>query len=128
MGRDGGIGIGVAVQVEVLPAQCPGFLGADPGQQAQRDVGVHQLSGPAYVLQARAQLDGGQGRSGADDRDGLLQGQRPRRPAFLAFGGIHQGSYVAGNEAVGFGGPDRAFERQVAHGYRRAGVVAGHRR
>jgi hypothetical protein len=67
----------VAVQVQVLPAQSPGFLGADPGQQAQRDLGVHQLRGAADVLQARVQLDGGQGCGRGDDRDGLLQGERP---------------------------------------------------
>ena len=51
----------IAVKVHVIPAQCPGLLGADPDQQAQHDVGVHQLGRAADVLQAGVQLHRGQG-------------------------------------------------------------------
>jgi hypothetical protein len=37
-GRAGGL---VAVEVGVGPLQGAGFFGAEPGQQAERDVGVH---------------------------------------------------------------------------------------
>ena len=76
-GGTGGCSVGVAVEVDVCPAQRPGFLGADPGQQAQRDVGVHQLGRAADVLQAGPQLDYGQGPGCGDDRDGLLEGEGP---------------------------------------------------
>jgi hypothetical protein len=76
MRRHGRVGIGIAVEVDVLPAQRPGLLGAEPGQQAQRDVDAHQLGRPADVLQARVQLQHRQSPRCGDDRDSLLQGQR----------------------------------------------------
>ncbi len=66
----------VAVQVHVIPAQGPGLFGADPDEQAQHDVGVHQRGGPPDILQAGAQFHHRQGLSRGDDRHGLLQGQR----------------------------------------------------
>ena len=60
--RDGRPGGGVAVQVDVGPAQRAGFLGAEPAQQAQRDVGVHQLRRAADVFEAGPQFHDGQGR------------------------------------------------------------------
>jgi hypothetical protein len=41
-----------AVEVDVGPAQGPGFFGADPGQQAEHYVGVHELGGAADVFEA----------------------------------------------------------------------------
>ena len=49
------------------------------------------------------------------------------RPAVLAFGRVGQGGDVAADEVVGFGVPDGALERQMAHGHGRAGVLRGHR-
>ena len=46
-GGTGGRASGVAVQVDMRPAQGPGLLGADLAQQAQHNVSVHQLGGPA---------------------------------------------------------------------------------
>ena len=125
--RDGRAGGRVAVQVDVGPAQGAGFLGAEPAQQAQHDVGVHQLGRAADVLQAGPQFHDGQGRGGGDDRDGLVQGQGLGRPAVLAFGGVGQGGDVAGDQVVGFGVPDGALERQVPHAHRRGGVPGRHR-
>ena len=50
--RDGRAGGRVAVQVDVGPAQGAGFFGADPGQQAEHDVGVHELGRAADVFEA----------------------------------------------------------------------------
>ena len=125
--RDRRAGGGVAVQVDVGPAQGPGFLGADPGQQAEHDVGVHQFGGSADVLQPGPQFHHGQGPGGGDHRHGLVQGQRLGRPAVLAFGGVGQGGDVAANQVVGFGVPDGALERQVPHRHRRGGVPRSHR-
>ena len=117
----------VAVQVDVRPAQRPGLLGADPGQQAQHDVGVHEFGRAADVLQAGPQFQHRQGPGRGDDRHGLVQGQRLGRPAVLALGGVGQGGDVAADQVVGFGVPDGALERQVPHGHRRGGVPGGHR-
>jgi hypothetical protein len=48
------------------------------------------------------------------------------RAAVLAFGGVGQGSDVAGDQVVGFGVPDGALERQVPHAHRGGGVPGGH--
>ena len=108
------------------PAQGAGFFGADPGQQAQRDVGVHERGRPADVFQAGPQFHHRQGRRGGDDRNGLVQGQGLGRPAVLALGGVGQGGDVAADEVVGFGVPDGPLERQVPHRDGRGGVPGGH--
>ena len=124
--RDGRPGGRVAVQVDVGPAQRAGFLGAQPAQQAQRDVGVHQLRRAADVFQAGPQFHHRQGRRGGHDRQGLVQGQGFGRPSFLAFGGVGQDRDVAADEVAGFGVPDGALERQVPHRDRGGGVPGGH--
>jgi hypothetical protein len=62
--RYGGHGVRVAFDVDVVPAQRPGIFGAEPGQQAERDVGAHQLGRPADVLEPWPQLEDGQGLGG----------------------------------------------------------------
>ena len=126
--RDGRARGRVAVQVDVGPAQGPGFLGAEPAQQAQRDVGVHQLRRAADVFQAGPQFHHRQGPGRGHDRQGLVQGQRLGRPSFPAFGGVGQDRDVAADEVAGFGVPDGALERQVPHAHRRGGVPGRHRR
>ena len=125
-GGTGGAGGGVAVEVDVGPAQGAGFFGADPGEQAEHDVGVHELGGPADVFEAGPQFHHGQGAGGGDDRDRLVQGEGFGGPALLAFGGVGQGGDVAADEVVGFGVPDGAFEREVSHRDRGGGVPGGH--
>ena len=110
----------------MLPAQRAGFFGADPGEQAQHDVGVHQLGRPADVFEAGPQFHHRQGAGGGDHRDGLVQGQGSGRPAFLAFGGVGEGGDVAADEVAGFGVPDGALEREVPHRDRGGGVPGGH--
>jgi hypothetical protein len=51
----GGVASGVAVEVDVGPVQGSGFFGADPGEQAEHDVGVHEVGGAADVFEAGAQ-------------------------------------------------------------------------
>jgi hypothetical protein len=50
--RDGRTGGGVAVEVDVGPVQGAGFFGSDPGQEAEHDVGVHELGRAADVFEA----------------------------------------------------------------------------
>jgi hypothetical protein len=38
--RNRRIGGRIPVEVDVIPCQCPGFLGADPGKQTQHDIGA----------------------------------------------------------------------------------------
>ena len=75
MRRNGRAGARITVKIHMLPAQRPGFLGADSDEQAQHDVGIHQAGRPADVLKSRMELDHRQALSGGDDRYGLLQGQ-----------------------------------------------------
>ena len=90
MRRDRRAGARVAVQVDVSPAQGPGLLGADPAQQAQHDLGVHQfgqaggrLSGPS---QTGARPDAlraairGIGHLPADRHEFTLPVRQSRRP------------------------------------------------
>ena len=98
--RDGRAGGRVAVQVDMGPVQGPGFFGTDPGQQARRDVGVHQRGRAADVLQAGPQFHDGKGAGGRDDRHHLVQGQGLGRPAFLALGRVGQGGDVAADQAT----------------------------
>ena len=90
------------------PAQGPGLLGAEPAQQAQHDVGVHQLGGPADVFQAGPQFHHRESPSRGREHCGLVQGQGLGWPAFLALGGVGQDGDVAADEVVGFGVPDGA--------------------
>jgi len=50
---DGRLGIRVAVKVHVLPALRPGLFGAEPDQEAQYDLGVHQSRRPANIERDR---------------------------------------------------------------------------
>jgi hypothetical protein len=75
MRRNRRLGAWIAVKVDMLPAQCPGFLSADPGQQTQHDVGVHELGGPTNVLQAWIQLQYGKGLGSRDDRHGFFESE-----------------------------------------------------
>jgi len=113
MRRHGRAGGRVAIQVDVGPAQGPGLLGADPAQQAQHDVGVHQLGGSADVLQAGPQFNHRESPGRGRERCGLVQGQGLGWSAFLALGGIGQDGDVAADQVVGFGVPDGALERKV---------------
>jgi hypothetical protein len=110
----------------VGPAQGAGLLGADPGEQAQHDVGVHERGRAADVLQAGVQFRDGKGAGGGDDGHGLVQGQGSGGAAFLAFGGAGQDGDVAADQVGGFGVPDGALERELPHGHRRGGVPGGH--
>ena len=60
---------------DVVPSQRTGFLGADPDQQAQHDVGMHEGRRAPEVSQARVQLDFGRPLGCGDHRCRLLQGQ-----------------------------------------------------
>jgi hypothetical protein len=77
-------------------------------------------------FEAGAQFHDGQGAGGGDDGDGLVQGQGLGRPAVLALGGVGEGGDVAADEVVGFGVPDGALEREVAHRDCGSGVPGGH--
>ena len=122
-GRPGGR---VTVQVDMGPAQGPGFLGADPGQQAEHDVGVHQRGRPADIFQAGPQFHHRESAGGGDDRRGLLEGEGLGRPALLAPWAVDQGGNVAGDQVVGFRAADGPLERQVPHAPRRGGVPGRH--
>ncbi len=61
------------------PAQGPGLLGADPAQQAQDDIGVHQRGRPADILQAGAQFHHRQGPGGGDNRNRLAGDRKTGR-------------------------------------------------
>jgi len=70
-----------AVQAHVSPVQGRAVLGADPGQQAQHDVGVHQRGCPAAQQNARAASPGRPGgrlwtRLAAERTAGQLKGNR----------------------------------------------------
>jgi hypothetical protein len=108
------------------PAQGPGLLGADPGQQAQHDEGVHQRGRPSDVLQAGPQFHHRQSPGGGDDRHGLVQGQGLGRAAFLALRGVGQGGDIAADQVIGFGVADGALEREVPHRDRGGGVPGRH--
>jgi hypothetical protein len=56
----------------MLPAPGPGFLGADPVQEAEDDVGVYQLGRAADVFQAGPQFRHGESAGGGDGRHGLI--------------------------------------------------------
>ena len=86
---------------------------------------MHQLRRAADVFQAGPQFHHRQGPGRGHDGHGLVQGQRLRGPAFLAFGGVGQGGDVAGDQVAGFGVPDGALERQVPHGNCGGGVAGG---
>jgi hypothetical protein len=110
----------------VLPAQGAGFFGADPGEQAEHDVGVHQRGGPADIFEAGVQFHHGQGAGGGDHCGRLVEGEGSGGAALLAFGGVGEGGDVAADEVVGFGVPDGALEREVPHRDRGGGVSGGH--
>jgi V8-like Glu-specific endopeptidase len=80
----------IPVQVDVLPAQLPGLLGADPRRQAQHDVGV-QPGLPGRIQQ----------------RQRLLQSERAARPPDLAFRVVDQRRHVPADQVVRLGVPDR---------------------
>lgn len=106
--REGWPGVRVA-EVNVLPAQGPGFLGPDPRRQAQGDVGVH----PGAVR-------------GRQECGGLLQGQALARPPGLALRGFDEHGDVAPDEIAGLRMPDRPRQCVVAHGYGGTRVASGH--
>jgi len=77
---------------------------------------------------ARPQLHDRKSLGGGDDRNGLVKCEglgRPPFPPFPLSRGIDQHGDVAADHVIGFGVPDRAFQGEVAHGYRCAGVVGG---
>jgi hypothetical protein len=123
---DGRAGGGVAVEVDVGPVEGAGFFGADPGEEAEHDVGVHEVGGPADVFEAGPQFHHRQGGRGGDDRGGLVQGEGLGGAPFPAFGGVGQGGDVAADEVAGFGVADGALEREVSHRDRGGGVPGGH--
>ena len=79
----------IPVQVDVIPVQVPGLLGADAGREAQHDIGV-QPGLPGRFEQ----------------REGLLQGERTARPPDLALGVVDQGGHVPADQVVRLGIPD----------------------
>jgi hypothetical protein len=85
----------------VVPPKRPGFLGADPGQQAQRDVGVDPV--------ARRRLE---------HRGGLVGGERFRWPPLHAGRWGHERGDVAADEVVRLGVPDRPLQRVVGENQR----------
>jgi hypothetical protein len=83
--RDGRTGGGVAVEVDVGPVHGAGFFGADPGEQAEHDVGVQELVGAADVFEAGPQFHHGQGAGVGDDCGGLIDGEGFGRAAGLSY-------------------------------------------
>ena len=81
--------IWVAIQVDVIPAQFPGLLGADAGPEAQDNVSV----------QARLA-------DRVEQRERLFQDERAARPTDLALGAIDQGGHIPADQIVGLGIPD----------------------
>lgn len=118
----------IASQVNVIPPQCPGFLGAEPDQQAQHDVGIHQLGRAAHVLQPGSQLKHREGAGCRNNGRSLLRAEGLRRPSFPPLRGVDQRRDVAAHQVAGLSVPDGAPEREVAHAHGRAGVLGGHLR
>jgi hypothetical protein len=83
-----------AVQVHVIQAERPGFLGADAGHQAQDHVGT----GPG-------------GLGGLQNGGGLLGGQRLAGPAGPAFRGIHKSGDIVDDVTIGLGMAERPWPR-----------------
>ena len=98
------------IKVDVAPAECPGFLGADPGGDAQRDIGPDS------------------GARGRPEQCGRLFSRKAlARSAGLPMRGVYEGSDVAADIIPGFGVPDGAGQRVVSHGHgsRRVGFCHG---
>ena len=85
----------ISVKVDVVPAQGSGLLGAEPGQEAQHNVGVHQYCRAADVFQAGVQLYRRLCLGSLNNCRGLLYREGLRRPPFLALGSVDQGRDVA---------------------------------
>jgi hypothetical protein len=77
----------------VIPAQFPGLLGADADGEAQHDVGVQPR------LPGRA-----------EQRKGLVEGQRPAWPSHTASGRVNQSGHIPTNEVMRLGVPGRSRE------------------
>ena len=86
------------LEINLVPRDRPGLLGADPGQQGQHHVGREPVT---------AGLDGLQ------ERDGLAQGHGLRRPAFLPLRDVDQARDVAPYLVTGLALPDRTLNDLV---------------
>ena len=93
----------------MIPAQRPGFLGADTGHQAQDHVGTE----PGTP-------------GGFEDGGGLLCGQRLAWPAGLACRGVDQRGHVVGDMAVGLGVAQGPGQRVVRERHCPAGIARRH--
>jgi len=83
------LGVRIAVQVDVIPPQCPRLLGPDAHQETQDNIGVQAVR-PGRLDQA----------------NGLPEGERLGRAAFPADGCIHERGDVTAHLVVGLGMPD----------------------
>jgi hypothetical protein len=105
MGRYRRVGVRVALQVDVIPPQCTRLFGSDAYQETQDNVGVQAV------------------RPGRPDQgNGLPEGERLGRAAFLADRCIHERGDIAAHLVVGLGVPDGPREPGVRHGHRPRGA------
>ncbi len=105
MGRYRRAGVRVALQVDVIPPQCTRLFGSDTYQETQDNVGVQ-------AVRPRR----------PDQGNGLLEGERLGRAAFLAGGCVHERGDVAANLVVSLSVPDGPREPGVRHGHRPCGA------
>ena len=94
----------------MVPPESACLLGADPGRQGQDDV----RAGP--VLRGRLEYG-----------DGLVVGQRPRRPALLPWRRPDEGCHIAAHQIAGLSVPDGPLQRVVRQGHRSRGARRGNR-
>jgi hypothetical protein len=104
MGKYWRVGVRVALQVDVIPPQRTRLFGPDAYQKTQDNVGVQAV------------------RPGRPDQgNGLPEGERFGRTAFLADWCVHERGDVAAHFVVGLGVPDGPREPGVRHGHRPCG-------
>src|SRR5258708_19819967 len=80
---------------DVIPRKRPDLLGAKTDGQTHRDVGMHQRA------RANAWMCGRWNTTllgGCEQRDSLVESQRPGPPARLSLRGVHQGRDVAADQ------------------------------
>jgi hypothetical protein len=97
------------VQVDALPQEGAGFLGADAGAEGQGDV----------------RADPGAG-AGLQQGGGLVEGEGLAGPARLTFGGVGELGGVDRDIAPGLSTADDPLQREVAHRDHRGAVGRGH--
>src|SRR5258708_4635673 len=109
---------------DVIPPKRPDLLGAKTDGQTHRDVGMHQRA------RANAWMCGRWNTTllgGCEQRDSLVESQRPGPPARLSLRGVHQGRDVAADQVPGLGVADQPREAVVRNRHRRRAAGRGDR-